>query len=189
MQHESGKTKYNASVQLASDIGDTVKRIDGTEVPLLTPWIDKGANIGTPPKAPADRVAPKPAHAAKKAPATAKAADKTPAKAEKVAKTDADAPQAGKKPRTMKAPRKAGADDLKMIKGVGPKLEKLLNTLGFFHFDQVAKWTDEELAWVDQNLEGFKGRASRDEWVSQAKILASGEMTELSSRVKKGNVY
>jgi len=189
MQHESGKTKYNASVQLASDIGDTVKRIDGTEVPLLTPWIDKGANIGTPPKAPADRVAPKPAHAAKKAPATAKAADKTSAKAEKVAKTDADAPQAGKKPRTMKAPRKAGADDLKMIKGVGPKLEKLLNTLGFFHFDQVAKWTDEELAWVDQNLEGFKGRASRDEWVSQAKILASGEMTEFSSRVKKGNVY
>jgi len=189
MQHESGKTKYNASVQLASDIGDTVKRIDGTEVPLLTPWIDKGANIGTPPKAPAGRVAPKPAHAAKKAPATAKAADKTPAKAEKVAKTDADAPQAGKKPRTMKAPRKAGADDLKMIKGVGPKLEKLLNTLGFFHFDQVAKWTDEELAWVDQNLEGFKGRASRDEWVSQAKILASGEMTEFSSRVKKGNVY
>jgi NADH-quinone oxidoreductase subunit E len=189
MQHESGKTKYNASVQLASDIGDTVKRIDGTEVPLLTPWIDKGANIGTPPKAPADRVAPKPAHAAKKAPATAKAADKTPAKAEKVAITDADAPQAGKKPRTMKAPRKAGADDLKMIKGVGPKLEKLLNTLGFFHFDQVAKWTDEELAWVDQNLEGFKGRASRDEWVSQAKILASGKMTEFSSRVKKGNVY
>ena len=189
MQHESGKTKYNASVQLASDIGDTVKRIDGTEVPLLTPWIDKGANIGTPPKAPADRVAPKPAHAAKKAPATTKAADKTLAKAEKVAKTDADAPQAGKKPRTMKAPRKAGADDLKMIKGVGPKLEKLLNTLGFFHFDQVAKWTDEELAWVDQNLEGFKGRASRDEWVSQAKILASGEMTEFSSRVKKGNVY
>ena len=189
MQHESGKTKYNASVQLASDIGDTVKRIDGTEVPLLTPWIDKGANIGTPPKAPADRVAPKPAHAAKKAPATVKAADKTPAKAEKVAKTDADAPQAGKKPRTMKAPRKAGADDLKMIKGVGPKLEKLLNTLGFFHFDQVAKWTDEELAWVDQNLEGFKGRASRDEWVSQAKILASGEMIEFSSRVKKGNVY
>ena len=189
MQHESGKTKYNASVQLASDIGDTVKRIDGTEVPLLTPWIDKGANIGTPPKAPADRVAPKPAHAAKKAPATTKAVDKTLAKAEKVAKTDADAPQAGKKPRTMKAPRKVGADDLKMIKGVGSKLEKLLNTLGFFHFDQVAKWTDEELAWVDQNLEGFKGRASRDEWVSQAKILASGEMTEFSSRVKKGNVY
>src|SRR6056300_1552650 len=188
-EYDSGKTKYNASVQLATDIGDTVKRIDGTEVPLLTPWVDKGANIGIPPKAPADRVAPKPAHAAKKAPATTKAADKTLAKAEKVAKTDADAPQAGKKPRTMKAPRKAGADDLKMIKGVGPKLEKILNTLGFFHFDQVAKWTSEELAWVDDNLEGFKGRATRDDWVGQAKVLASGEMTEFSSRVKKGDVY
>ena len=76
-----------------------------------------------------------------------------------------------------------------MIKGVGPKLEKLLNTLGFFHFDQISKWSDDELAWVDQNLEGFKGRASRDEWVAQAKILASGEMIEFSSRVKKGDVY
>ena len=36
--HDSGKTQYNASVQLATDIGDTVKRIDGTEVPLVTPW-------------------------------------------------------------------------------------------------------------------------------------------------------
>jgi NADH-quinone oxidoreductase subunit E len=187
--HDSGKTKYNASVQLASDIGDTIKRIDGTEVPLLTPWIEKGARVGTPPKAPAERAAPKPAHAAKP---KAKKAETTAPKAKaaaKPAKTDADAPQAGKKPRTMKAPRKAGADDLKMIKGVGPKLEKLLNTLGFFHFDQISKWSDDELAWVDQNLEGFKGRASRDEWVAQAKILASGEMTEFSSRVKTGDVY
>ena len=36
--HESGKHQYNASAQLAVDIGDTIKRIDGTEVPLLTPW-------------------------------------------------------------------------------------------------------------------------------------------------------
>ena len=38
--HESGKHQYNASAQLAVDIGDTIKRIDGTEVPLLTPWRD-----------------------------------------------------------------------------------------------------------------------------------------------------
>lgn len=180
--HDSGKTKYNASVQLATDIGDTVKRIDGTEVPLLTPWIDKGARVGTPPAAPAERTAPKPAHAAKP-----KA--KEPKAAAPAAKTDADAPQVGTKPQTLDRARDTGADDLKMIKGVGPKLEKLLNTLGFFHFDQIAAWTDAELAWVDQNLEGFKGRASRDAWVAQAKILASGEMTEFSSRVKKGNVY
>src|SRR6056300_1162049 len=42
-EYDSGKTKYNASGQLATDIGDTVKRIDGSEVPLLTPWVDKGA--------------------------------------------------------------------------------------------------------------------------------------------------
>ena len=80
----------------------------------------------------------------------------------------------------MKAPRKSGADDLKLIKGVGPKMEKLCNALGFWHFDQVAKWTPQEVSWVDENLEGFKGRVSRDNWVDQAKILASGAETEFS---------
>ena len=166
-EFDSGKTKYNASAQLASDIGDTVKRIDGTEVPLITPWVKSE-------KAAAKTAAPK-----------AKAA----AKPKAAPKSDEKATVAAKKPRTMKAPRKAGADDLKMIKGVGPKLEKLLNTLGFYHFDQIAKWSAEELSWVDDNLEGFKGRASRDEWVSQASTLAKGEMIEFSSRVKKGDVY
>ena len=126
-EFDSGKTKYNASAQLASDIGDTVKRIDGTEVPLITPWVKSE-------KAAAKTAAPK-----------AKAA----AKPKAAPKSDEKATVAAKKPRTMKAPRKAGADDLKMIKGVGPKLEKLLNTLGFYHFDQIAKWSAEELSWVD----------------------------------------
>ena len=163
---DSGKTKFNASAQLATDIGDTVKRIDGTEVPLITPWVKSEKS------------------AAKKAAPKAKAAKKPVA----ASKSDEKATVAAKKPRTMKAPRKAGADDLKLIKGVGPKLEKLLNTLGFYHFDQIAKWSAGELSWVDENLEGFKGRASRDEWVSQADTLAKGEMTEFSSRVKKGDV-
>ena len=164
---DSGKTKFNASAQLATDIGDTVKRIDGTEVPLITPWVKSEKS------------------AAKKAAPKAKAAKKPVA----ASKSDEKATVAAKKPRTMKAPRKAGADDLKLIKGVGPKLEKLLNTLGFYHFDQIAKWSAGELSWVDENLEGFKGRASRDEWVSQADTLAKGEMTEFSSRVKRGDVY
>lgn len=41
----------------------------------------------------------------------------------------------------------------------------------------------------DANLEGFKGRVSRDQWVAQAKILASGGDTEFASRVKGGDVY
>lgn len=189
-EHESGRTQYNASVQLASDIGDTVKRIDGTEVPLITPWQGKGGSKAAAKKAPAKPAAEKEFVPAAKA-TQAKSATKvdTGKKAEKSAKPADTAVTAGKKPRTMKAPRKAGADDLKMIKGVGPKLEKLLHSFGFFHFDQVAKWTNEEVAWVDQNLEGFKGRASRDEWVAQAKLLASGEETEFASRVKKGRVY
>ena len=66
------------------------------------------------------------------------------------------------------------ADDLKLIWGVGPALEKMLNTMGVWHFDQIASWSAKELAWVDERLEGFKGRAKRDEWVKQSKKLAKG---------------
>ena len=187
--YDSGKTQYNASAQLASDIGDTIKRIDGTEVPLLAPWQGKTASKPTNKS--------KAAAAKKTSVPKAKAANEKPgatSKAKPTSKpattpTEATSARAGKKPRTMKAPRKAGADDLKMIKGVGPKMEKLLNSLGFFHFDQVAKWTADEVLWVDQNLEGFKGRVSRDNWVQQAGVLASGGVTEFASRVKKGGVY
>ena len=187
--YDSGKTQYNASAQLASDIGDTIKRIDGTEVPLLAPWQGKTASKPTNKS--------KAAAAKKTSVPKAKAANENPgatSKAKPTSKpattpTEATSARAGKKPRTMKAPRKAGADDLKMIKGVGPKMEKLLNSLGFFHFDQVAKWTADEVLWVDQNLEGFKGRVSRDNWVQQAGVLANGGVTEFASRVKKGGVY
>lgn len=83
------------------------------------------------------------------------------------------APAEGRRPEALAGPRGGQADDLKRIKGIGPKLEKLCNTLGFYHFDQVAAWTEDEVAWVDQNLEGFKGRVTRDEWVAQAKVLAN----------------
>jgi NADH-quinone oxidoreductase subunit E len=130
----------NGSVALATRIGDTVKRIDGTEVPLVTPWLGVQAKA-------------------------APVADDTP----------------GAKP-AMLTEAQGAADDLKKIKGVGPKLEALLNSMGVFHFWQVASWGAAEVAWVDQNLEGFKGRVSRDDWVAQAKILASGGETEFSSR-------
>ena len=105
------------------------------------------------------------------------------------AETDQAAPAEGAKPATLTAARGGKADNLKEIKGVGPKLEKMLNGMGFYHFDQIAAWTAAELAWVDENLSGFKGRASRDNWVDQAKILASGGETEFSKRVEDGDVY
>jgi NADH-quinone oxidoreductase subunit E len=85
----------------------------------------------------------------------------------------------------MSAPRKSGADDLKRIEGVGPKLEAMLNSMGYFHFDQIGKWGQDELAWVDQNLEGFTGRATRDNWVDQAQQLARGEATASSAKAGK----
>jgi len=75
------------------------------------------------------------------------------------------------KPRALKAPRKAGADDLKKIKGIGPKLETTLNGLGIFHYDQIAQWTADNVAWVDENL-SFRGRIVREKWIAQARKLA-----------------
>ncbi len=189
-EYESGHTQYNASVQLAADIGDTVKRIDGTEVPILTPWVSKGGKT-TPPKAqprPKSAVQQEKEQSKTEKPAKAKPAKK----AKPAAKTEAAAPlaeEAGTKPKTLDAARDGQPDDLKQIKGIGPKLEKLCNSLGFYHFDQIAAWTADEIAWVDTNLAGFKGRVSRDEWVSQAKTLAAGGETQFSSRVKDGGVY
>lgn len=65
----------------------------------------------------------------------------------------------------------AEADDLKMIKGIGPGLESKLNALGIYRFDQIASFTDKDLLWIDDNLTTFKGRCFRDDWVGQAKSL------------------
>ncbi len=74
----------------------------------------------------------------------------------------------------LSGPRGGKADDLKLIWGVGPKLEKLLNGAGFFHFDQLAKWGAADIEWVDSQLGEFAGRAVRDKWVEQCKKLATG---------------
>lgn len=93
---------------------------------------------------------------------------------------------ASARPTALDAPGEGGPDDLKRIRGVGPKLEALLHSLGYFHFAQIAAWGPEEIAWVDKNLEGFNGRATRDDWVGQAKLLAAGGETEHSRRVDSG---
>lgn len=95
----------------------------------------------------------------------------------------------GVKPAGLSAPRGGQADDLKQIKGVGPKLEQACHDLGYYHFDQIAAWGPDEVEWVDENLVGFKGRASRDGWVDQAKTLAAGEETEFSKRVAKDDAH
>lgn len=184
--YEAGRKQYNASVQAAVDIGETVKRIDGTEVPILTPWLGKSGSKPAKAVKAAAKAEPKPA---KGVPADKTGVTVQEAQAISAAKpATADAP-AGTKPEGLAAARDGKADDLKQIKGIGPKLEILCNSLGFYHFDQIANWTEAEVAWVDENLEGFKGRVTRDTWVEQAKILAAGGATEFSKRVDKGGVY
>ena len=170
--HVAGRHQYNASVQLATDIGDVVKRIDGTEVPLLTPWLGKPAAAKGKAKA-----EPKPA-AGIPADATGVTVQEAPAKS-KGKPVSKDEPVAAaaplveeKEPETLSAPRGGQADDLKKIDGVGPKLEGLLNEMGFWHFEQIANWTAAEIAWVDSRLK-FKGRIERDGWVAQAKAFAA----------------
>ena len=68
-------------------------------------------------------------------------------------------------------------DDLKLISGVGPKIEGILNELGIYTYAQVAAWKKAERAWVDGYL-NFRGRIDRDDWVRQAKALAKGGEAE-----------
>jgi len=203
-EFESGRAQYNASVQRAVNLQDTVKRIDGTEEPLTTPW------LGKPPKAakPAVRkpAEPKPSRGVpadatgitvQEARATSRgkpvadgnAPNATPA-ATPAAKVPANAAtnapaEIGTKPATLAAARGGKADDLTQISGVGPKLQALCQKLGFWHFDQIAAWTSAEIAWVDANLEGFKGRVTRDKWVVQAKVLAAGGSVDEAERAAK----
>lgn len=182
-EYDSGKTQYNASVQLQMDIKEGVKRIQGDEVPLLTPWVGKDGVV-------AGRAAAEPTPKAPDAPkpAVKQAAEAKKAAAEKPAPKAETAEVAEEAPETLTAARDGKADDLKLLKGVGPKLEQTLNELGFFHFDQVAAWTGAEVAWVDSRLT-FKGRIERDGWIDQAKKLAAGEETEFAKKAKKDGIY
>jgi predicted flap endonuclease-1-like 5' DNA nuclease len=98
-------------------------------------------------------------------------------------------PGVARKPDALKTARGGKADDLKIIKGIGPKLEILCHKLGFFHFDQVAGWTADEIAWVDENLEGFKGRVTRDRWVPQAKAIVALGPVEFLAQLDAGKEF
>lgn len=91
------------------------------------------------------------------------------------------------KPAALDGARDGKADDLKRIKGIGKVIEGKLNGLGIWHFDQIAAWGEEEVNWVNGHL-SFSGRIQREDWIAQARALASGEETEFSRRVDAGEV-
>jgi len=93
----------------------------------------------------------------------------------KAAAKKAAAPKKAEAPKTAapKAAKVAGADDLTKISGVGPVIVGKLEKLGITTFQQVADFTAEDIARIDEEL-NFKGRIERDDWVKQATELAKG---------------
>ncbi len=73
-------------------------------------------------------------------------------------------------------------DPLTRMKGVGPKLSARLAELGITRFDQIAAWSDADVAKVDRFLGSFQGRIARDNWVEQARLLSAGDEAGYATR-------
>ncbi len=91
------------------------------------------------------------------------------------------------KPWGLAGPIGGKADNLTRIKGIGSKINRILNEMGIYHFSQIASWTEKEIEEVDEKLK-FRGRIVREKWVEQARVLAEGGETEFSKRVDEGEV-
>ncbi len=143
----------SAAIKSPSKVKATKAAEDATSVPASAPVAAKAIN--NPPTVEGS-LKDKPPVQAIKAPA-------------KVSLEDKNRPAAIEKP--------AEIDDLKLIAGVGPKIEIILHELGIYTYAQVAAWKKAERDWVDSYL-NFKGRIERDDWVKQAKALAKGGEAE-----------
>jgi len=146
---------HNGSVTLALELGDTVARITGE--PISRPSVAKRARPAGP------------------APEKKAVASEPRKEDEAVPEVVELAATVGVRPKALNAPRSGKPDDLKRISGIGPKLEKALNAVGYYHFDQIAGWTDAEIAWIDDNILEFRGRITRDDWVGQAKAMVEDD--------------
>lgn len=152
------------------------------------------------PKAAAKKVPPKPAAAE-----TAKAAKPAAKPATATAKPKAaPAAKAAAPAKEKPAPKPAAAvktapaapqipDDIALLKGVGPKLVALLQSMGVTSLEQIATWSAADVTEIDSKLGAFAGRIKRDNWVDQAKLLSAGDIAgfekkygSLGSEIAKG---
>ena len=81
-------------------------------------------------------------------------------------------PEPEPRPEALAAPRHGTADNLRLIRGIGPKIEASLHEMGIFHLDQIAAWSPDNVGWVEARL-AFRGRVTREAWVEQARALLS----------------
>ena len=89
-----------------------------------------------------------------------------------------------KRPAGLTGPRGGVPDNLTRIRGIGARNETLLNSLGIYHFGQIASWTPGEMRWIGQYL-AFPERIERDDWIGQAIALASGTDTGFTKSAER----
>jgi predicted flap endonuclease-1-like 5' DNA nuclease len=94
-------------------------------------------------------------------------------------------PQPAADPQKGPAQQASEADDLRRIKGIGPKLVVLLHSLGVTRYAQIAAWTDADIDRIDAQMGTFAGRIRRDGWVEQAKLLAMGDAAGFEAKFGK----
>jgi NADH-quinone oxidoreductase subunit E len=180
LKREGAKADANASVTLALDIGDTVRRIDGTEVPLRAAWrradedVPVERDLGLQPAGLPD---PEPTPGPR--PSKDQPVDET-------GTTELEAKEAGHGHPRGNEPGEAASDetasgetpdDLTRISGIGPRIRDRLHAEGVRRFSQIAAWTDEDVDRFDALIGGPEDRVRRDEWVAQARRLAGEDET------------
>ena len=169
-----------------TDAPETSPALKTPSATTVAPAAEKAASVSAPPHsaANANTAAPEVEQVSKQR--NGPKAKAEPASAFKAPETKAPAAEVEAKPakpsledknRPAGIDKPALVDDLKLISGVGPKIEGILHSLGIFTFTQVASWKKAEREWVDAYL-SFHGRIDRDDWVKQAKALAKGGVAE-----------
>ncbi len=86
------------------------------------------------------------------------------------------------KPLILSAPRFLKKDDLTKVKSIDVDIEKLLNDMGIFHYDQISKWSNKNCDWADELL-CLPGYSRDNNWISQTKVLEMGQETAYSQKL------
>ncbi|WP_422342632.1 hypothetical protein [Parasphingorhabdus sp.] len=176
---EIASDPFDANDGLLEKAGDAV-------VPTPEPVVPEPVASPTPAPKVAPAAAPKPVPAVEQAAATTTATPAvTPAPRPRKRPVVDDTPPPPPPGKPKIAPPVGDPDNLRLIKGVGPKLNTLLNNLGVTRFDQIAAWKEAEIQEVDQYLESFSGRITRDSWIDQAKYLAKDDIAGFEKKYGK----
>ncbi|MDT0683678.1 hypothetical protein RM543_13375 [Roseicyclus sp. F158] len=182
-------TSQGSKTSAAAEVRSTPRAVIGSASEEASD--EAGAHVAASEPEVAPREAAQSASGKPRTDAAAPEAAPAPAATGGEAGADSKGDASAKAPERLDGPREGGGDDLLRIKGIGPKLKSILHDEGIYHLDQIAGWTPAEVAWVDEHIEAFRGRASRDDWVGQARLLvaeddASGETTGVDNSSEPG---